>query len=173
MSNAEQTLLDRCLEGERAAQKMLYDKYSGAMYTTAVRILNDPELANDVLQDTFIDVFRDLNSFKGKSTLGAWIKTILMRHAFRKKKFESRYEEFEETEDDRTVEMMDQFTGAYLETIISELPDGYRAVFLLVEVEGYSHKEVAQMMNISVGTSRSQLHHAKIQLRKKLKGEYR
>jgi len=165
----ENHLLQRCLEGERLAQKELYLNYSKAMYTLAYRITNNPDLAHDVLQDAFIDVFRDLKSFKAKSTIGSWIKTIVIRKAVRQQKFEERFETFEEKHDKGIP--YEEIASTVLEQAILNLPEGYRTVFTLVEVEGYKHTEIAKMLRISESTSRSQLYHAKKTLREQLKGE--
>lgn len=165
----EKDLLQRCLDGERLAQKELYYKYSDAMYTLAFRITNNHDLAHDVLQESFLDVFRDLKNFKEHSTLGAWIKTIVIRRAVRLQRFEERFERLDESHDESIP--YQQFASEALEAAILSLPEGYRTVFTLVEVEGYKHKEIAELLSISESTSRSQLHHAKKMLRKKLKGE--
>jgi RNA polymerase sigma factor (sigma-70 family) len=165
----EKTLLQRCLEGERKAQKELYQTYCNAMYTLAYRITSDADLANDVLQDAFIDVFRDLKSFKSSGTIGSWIKTIVIRKATKQVRFENRFERFEEKHD---VGISYQtFSSRLLEREISALPEGYRTVFTLSEIEGYKHAEIASMLNISVSTSRTQLFHAKRTLRERLKNE--
>ncbi len=146
-------------------QKVLYDKYCTAMFSTTYRILSDKDMAHDSLQDAFIQVFRDIKSFKGNSTLGAWIKTIVVRTALRKIKKEKLFVRWEEADITEFVEMPTILNAEYLEKAILSLSSGFRAVFLLIEVEGYSHKEVAKMLDISVGTSKSQLFHAKRKLR--------
>lgn len=162
-------LVERCIGGERLAQKQLYDQYKTAMFTAALRILNDYDQACDVLQDAFIEVFRDLKNFRRQSTVGAWIKTIVIRHAIKKNKFEYRYQPFDINAHDTLVEQLQKINSAEIDRAISALPNGYRSVFTLVEVEGYSHKEVAAMLGIAENTSRSQLHHAKKQLQTLLK----
>jgi RNA polymerase sigma factor (sigma-70 family) len=157
-------LVDRCISGERLAQKQLYDQYKAAMFTIALRILNDYDMACDALQDAFLEVFRDLKTFKRQSTIGAWIKTIVIRQAVKKNKFEYRYLPFDANEHDTLVEQLQQIASADIDKAINQLPDGYRSVFTLVTVEGYSHKETAAILGISEVTSRSQLHHAKKQL---------
>ncbi|MFT5723483.1 MAG: RNA polymerase sigma factor (sigma-70 family) [Bacteroidia bacterium] len=163
------TLLQRCLDGERVAQKELYHTYCKAMYTLAYRITNDPDQANDVLQEAFIDVFRNLKSYKASGTLGSWIKTIVVRKATKQHMFDQRFETFE-AKHDVGVDYH-QFTSTVLEKEIFRLPEGYRTVFTLVEIEGYKHAEIAKMLNISESTSRTQLYHAKKTLQKRLKGE--
>lgn len=162
-------LVDRCINGERLAQKQLYDQYKAAMFTIALRILNDYDMACDALQDAFIEVFKDLKTFKRQSTLGAWIKTIVIRQAVKKSKFEFRYQPFDPEEHDSLVEQLQHINSADIDKAINQLPDGYRSVFTLVTVEGYSHKEAATILGITEVTSRSQLHHAKKQLQILLK----
>ena len=167
-ATTESELVERCIRQERSAQKQLYDLYKNAMYSAAFRILNDSDNAHDVLQDGFIEVFRDIASFRRDATLGAWIKIIIVRKALLKLKLESRFETIDLNQHDQAIEWPDNLTGEYLDKAIRELPAGYRAVFTLVEVEGYAHKEVAEMLQISEGTSKSQLYHAKKMLQKKL-----
>ena len=170
LNTTEAELIDGCLSGDRLAQKALYEKYKRAMYSLAYRITGDFESANDVLQDAFIKVFRGLPSFRRESTLGAWIKTIVVRTAYSKLKKEKLFlEPIENVPVNKVVDWGDFLQAEYLEKAILDLPDGYRTVFMLIEVEGYSHKEVADMMNISVGTSKSQLFYAKRKLRSALK----
>lgn len=166
-SMTETELIDRCLANDRLAQKDLYDRYCKAMYSAAYRITGDFELANDVLQDAFIKIFRALPKFRRESTLGAWIKTIVVRTALSKVKQQRHLEPIEEHEYalGHTIDWGSRMDADYLEQAILALPEGYRAVFVLIEVEGYTHKEVADMLDISVGTSKSQLFHAKKRLR--------
>lgn len=162
----EHQLIEDCLRGERLAQKALYEKYCKAMYTVAYRITNDFEQANDVLQEAFIKVFQNLAKFRKESTLGAWIKTIVVRTALSKLRKKNFTEPLDQADIDERVDWGDYLEAEYLEKAIKSLPDGYRAVFLLVEVEGFSHKEVAELLGITVGTSKSQLFYAKKNLRK-------
>lgn len=166
MSEAE--LITACLADDRLAQKKLYDRYKQAMYTLAYRITSDFELANDVLQEAFVKVFRNLDRFRGDSTLGAWIKTIVIRTALSKIRREPNFEPLENHHYPQSVDWGHRIDAEYLEKAIRSLPEGYRAVFVLIEVEGYSHKEVADMLGISVGTSKSQLFYAKKRLREML-----
>jgi RNA polymerase sigma factor (sigma-70 family) len=168
----ENDLVAWCRKGDRAAQKRLFDQYKKAMFTKAYRIVNDADHAHDVLQEAFLEVFRDIGQFRGNSSLGAWIKTIVIRKALHKQKIELRYETIDELQHDEPVEWPDTLTGEQLHKAIQALPDGYRAVFTLVEVEGYAHKEVSAMLHISEGTSKSQLYHAKKLLQRMLKSIY-
>lgn len=164
----EDELIEGCLANDRRAQKELYGRYSRAMYTVAYRITNDFELANDVLQEAFLKVFRALSGFRRESTLGAWIKTIVLRTALSKVKRRPNFEPLDQHAVEEPVDWGHQIDIDYLERAIQDLPEGYRMVFVLIEVEGYSHKEVADLMGISVGTSKSQLFYAKKKLRQAL-----
>ncbi|MBN1339123.1 MAG: RNA polymerase sigma factor [Bacteroidales bacterium] len=161
---AEKELIDKCCENDRKSQKTLYLRYCDAMFSTAYRMMNNREDAGDVLQEAFIQVFRDIRDFQGRSTLGAWIKTIVVRCALKRLKKERFTVEFNEDIHDFAVYLPDSITGEYLEKAILSLPEGYRTVFLLIEVEGYSHHEAADMLGISPGTSKSQLFHARKRL---------
>lgn len=172
ISMTETELIDACLDNNRLAQKQLYDRYKKAMYTVSYRITNNFELANDVLQEAFVKIFRNLHKFRRESTLGAWIKTIVVRTALSRIKREKTTEELTDRVTEGLIDWGDFMQAEYLEKAIQALPAGYRAVFVMIEVEGYSHKEVAAMLDISVGTSKSQLFYAKKKLRGML-AEYR
>jgi RNA polymerase sigma factor (sigma-70 family) len=163
MTEAE--LIKACLANDRLAQRDMYERYSKAMYTIAYRITGEFESANDVLQEAFVKVFRALPRFRQESTLGAWIKTIVVRTALTHIKKQKYTEPLDYRAEQQTVNWGTRLDVEYLEKAIKALPDGYRAVFVLIEVEGYAHKEVAEMLDISVGTSKSQLFYAKKRLR--------
>ena len=164
---SETELITGCLLHDRVAQRLLYDRYKKAMYTLAYRITGDFDDANDVLQDAFLEVFRHLDQFRGDSTLGAWIKTIVIRKSTKKKKIVS-WQNMEEEMGEVINWGEDEINVAHLETAILSLADGFRTIFVLAEVEGYTHREIAVMLNISEGTSKSQLFHAKRKLRNML-----
>ena len=164
----EEALLAGCLASQPSAQKALYDRYKDAMYSLAYRITGNPDLAADVLQEAFIGVFRGLKNFKKRSTLGAWIRSIVVRTAYKVLRNEKPMQPLENMTADLVVDWGNYLDAEYLEQAIQDLPDGYRTVFILIEIEGYAHKEVAEMMGISPGTSKSQLFYAKRRLRKRL-----
>ena len=139
------------------------------MFTIAFRIINDYDIANDALQEAFIQVFTDIKQFRGESTLGAWIKTILVRTAIKKLKKEDIFTQIELQQNGEIVTWPEEMKSDDLERAILSLAAGCRTIFLLIEVEGYKHKEVAKMLNVSEGTSKSQLHYAKKQLQILLK----
>jgi RNA polymerase sigma factor (sigma-70 family) len=166
-NNEEKNIVGECLKNNRKAMNLLYMKYKDAMYSTCYRITGSNDDAADALQDGFISVFNNLEKFEGKSSLGAWIKTIIIRAAI-KRISKDIHEEIIKIEGSVSYEIDDTLTGELLEKIILELSPGYRTIFNLIEIEGYKHEEVAGMLGISVGTSKSQLFKAKNQLKKKL-----
>jgi RNA polymerase sigma factor (sigma-70 family) len=128
--------------------------------------VGDFDYASDVLQDAFVRIFTHLHTFRKESTLGAWIKTIVIRTAYghlRKQKM--LIEPLDQIQQEAVTIWPDFLQAEHLEKAIVRLPEGYRLVFVLIEVEGYSHKDVATLLNISEGTSKSQLFHAKKTLR--------
>lgn len=166
----ETQLIESCLRQERTAQRLLYDRYKTAMYTLAYRITGDFDEANTVLQDTFISVFRQLNQFRSEATLGAWIKAILIRKAYQQVRKVKPFVLIENLPDDTiTIDWSnEQIDTNHLEKAILDLPQGARTVFVLAEVEGYTHQEIADILHISEGTSKSQLNYAKKRLRQML-----
>lgn len=165
---SEADLISGCLLQDRIAQRQLYDRYKKAMYTLACRITGDFDDANDVLQDSFLEVFRHLDQFRGDAKLGAWIKRIVVRKSVKKRRIIG-WQQAEEDELEVAVNWGDdEINVAHLETAIFALPDGFRSIFVLAEIEGYTHREIGEMLNISEGTSKSQLFHAKRKLRNML-----
>jgi RNA polymerase sigma-70 factor (ECF subfamily) len=167
LSNDE--LVRGCLNNSRQHQKALYDQFSTTMYSLLFRMLNDRDMANDVLQDAFIAVFLSIAELQKPERLAGWIKTIVVRTAIQKLRERSKFT-FENTDEIKDVVLPDDnFTAIQLDEAIRSLPKGNRLVFMLVEVEGYKHREVAEMLQISEGTSKSQLNYAKKLLRQILK----
>jgi len=163
----DKPLIDACLAGERAAQYTLYKKYAKAMYNVCLRIVNDKMDAEDVMQMGFVVVFKKLNSFRYESTLGAWIKRIMVHQCItflRSKKMEW-------VSDDNIPESIEEIEHNDVEynvQVIKDamvfLSDGYRSIFTLYAIEGYDHVEISQILNISENTSKSQYSRAKVKL---------
>jgi RNA polymerase sigma factor (sigma-70 family) len=168
----ENQLIDGCLRQDRQAQRALFEKYKRFLYSKAYRIVNNADQAQDVLQEGFIEIFRDLKTFRQQSSLGTWMKTIVVRKALAHCRMDRQTYEYNPDVHDQAILWPDELTGEYLDKAIRQLPDGYRSVFLLIEVEDYSHKEAAEMLGIKEGTSKSQLFHAKKMLQKSLKELY-
>ena len=141
------------------------------MYTILLRMLNDQEEATDALQETFINVFNSLSSYNFQSAIGVWIRTIAVRKGLEFQRKNKRLVTVQlEAQEEGPVIWPQHMTSETLELALAKLTTGYRTVFLLIEVEGYTHKEVGNMLGISEGTSKSQLYHAKKALQKLLEG---
>ena len=167
MDLQEKNLLSKCLENDRLSQKILYDKYKNQMYTLCFRICNNYDDANDAMQEGFVQVFRNLSSFKGNSKLSTWIHTIIARTAIKKVKNQIYFEELNDS-NEGALDWGEMIDVGYLEKAIGNLPPGYRSIFTLYEIEGFKHKEIASMLEISESTSKTQLFKAKKMLQKEL-----
>lgn len=165
-------LLARCRKSDRLAQEQVYRLYYKAMYNVSFRLLGDQMEAEDVMQEAFLSAFRNINSWRGEVTFGAWLKKIVVNKSIdalrtRKIKFEEINEKLENETTEPDIDFDDADSKHAVEkirTAMLELPDGFRAVLSLFLFEGYDHSEIAHIFNISESTSRSQL----VRARKKL-----
>lgn len=163
------------MRGDRQAQFELYRLYSKAMYNICLRMLRNDMDAEDLLQNSFVDIYGKINTFRFQSSIGAWIKRIVINNCinFLKKRrleivslenqHDDRWEESEPTNSDLSLQVKD------VKSAISQLPDGYRVVFNLYTLEGYDHKEIAEILDVSEATSKSQYSRAKKRLREMLR----
>jgi RNA polymerase sigma factor (sigma-70 family) len=166
-------LIEECREGNSKAQFRLYNQYSKAMFNLACRILNNREDAEDILQETFVECFRNLDSFRFESTFGAWLKKILINkciNQIKKKKIDLTLcdelpSDVYEDENEQPYDTTKIFKG------IEMLPDGYRVILTLYLLEGYDHSEISQILGISESTSKSQYSRAKEKLRNIVKSK--
>jgi RNA polymerase sigma factor (sigma-70 family) len=154
-------LIESCLRGEEAAQKALYDTYVKQMMGVCYRYTKSVEDAEDILQEGFIRVFKNLDQYKGEGELGAWIRKIMVNVAlnFLKKHQVYRDELLIREEHLHPVSDADPYVSLQTKELIQlvrQLPAGYQAIFNLYAVEGYTHVEIGKLMGISEGTSRSQ-----------------
>jgi RNA polymerase sigma-70 factor (ECF subfamily) len=170
VTKSENILIVGCINSQRTAQFQLFEQYKSAMFSTLYRMLGNYDDAQDVLQEGFVQVFKRIQDFKKQSTLGAWIKTIMVRQAIARLR-KKQWLETVENLPDVAFSPPDSMLGEAIEAAILKIPEGCRAVFLMIEVEGYAHKEVAELLEISEGTSKSQLSYAKKLLRNLLKDE--
>lgn len=171
----EKELLEGCAKGDRAAQKALYERYCRKMMVICQRYAKTTAEAEDILQEGFVKVFGAIKSFRGESALGTWITRIMINTALnsqRQKLYMLPMVDLTEVSlPEREEVILAQFRLEELVAIIQSLPDGCRVVFNLFAIEGYGHKEIATMMNISEGTSKSQYNRAKSLLRTKLEAQ--
>ena len=157
-------LIIQCKANDRAAQKALYMMHKDKLYTIAYRICNDFDAASDILQEAFIDAFKGINQLKEPKYFYAWIKKMVIRKAYNYVTKKERMVQIEESAA-RNISTQELGDIDYIEKAIQTLPYKSRSVFVMAEIEGYSHKEIAEELEISVGTSKSQLNYAKTKLK--------
>ncbi|MEO0526358.1 MAG: sigma-70 family RNA polymerase sigma factor [Bacteroidota bacterium] len=161
-------LVERSRSGDRNSQYQLYELYVDAMYNVSMRMLGIKEDAEDVVQDSFVDAFRRLDSFRFESTFGSWLKRIVINKSINYAKLKkvpvtplekhAHYIEEEKEEKPKRMDIKKVKKG------ISLLPLGYQQIINLYLIEGYDHGEIAEVLNISISTSKSQYHRAKKKL---------
>lgn len=166
-------LLSNCLQNDRKAQFHLYDKYSKKIFGVCLRYAKNSTDAEDILQEGFIKVFKYLKDYSGKGSFEGWMRRIMITTALNYYKKKNLLNIDIDPEVIRINlpsdnEILSTMTHDELLVLIRQLPYGYQTVFNLNSIEGYSHKEISKIMNISVNTSKSQLSRAKHSLRKKL-----
>jgi len=168
----EEQIIAGCISGERKYQEILYHTYSSKMFSVCLRYANEYAGAEDLLQDGFIKVFNNIQKFRSEGSFEGWIRRIFVNNSieyFRKKANMYVVQETEaltyEYYDDNAVQKL---MKEDLMKIIQSLSVGYRTIFNLYAIEGYSHKEIAEMLNITEGTSKSQLARARYLLQKKI-----
>ena len=167
-------LIDLCIKGDRASQKVLYNRLAPRMFPLCIRYIGNREMAEDVLQDGFITLFTKLEDYKGDGSFDGWARKIFVNTALmslRKKdalKMSEDLEAIRGMKDD--LPSQNQNIGyKELMELVMELPPGFRTVFNMYAIEGYSHKEISDMLGISETTSRTQLSRARIWLQNKIK----
>jgi RNA polymerase sigma factor (sigma-70 family) len=170
---SDKELIERCLENDPKAQEFLYKRFSRRMYGVCLRFARNTLEADDILQEGFIKVFTFLKDFRHDGSLEGWIRRAIVNTAINY--YNSKQNEWKETGIDKaetyhsaSEEILDKISTAELLNLIHELPEGYRLVFNLYVIEGYNHKEIAEMLNISENTSKSQLSRARMALQHRL-----
>jgi len=147
-------------------QEELYRRFSPRMYGVCLRYAGNAAEAEDILQEGFIKVYKKLHSFRGEGSFEGWIRRIFVNTAiehFRRKNYQQPVtEHHENTVEGKYLSVLDDLAEKDIMKLIRELSPGYRTVFNLYVVEGYTHKEIGEMLNISEGTSKSQLSRAKV-----------
>lgn len=174
----EQQLIDGCKKGDRKAQKALYELHSRKMMGVCLRYVNDRETARDLLQDGFVKVFTNISSYSGTGSFEGWMRKVFVNCAleYLRKSDVLR----DSTELEFTAELVQPNSSAIsdlsvaeLLELVQELPPGFRMVFNMFAIEGYSHKEIAEMLNITESTSRSQYTRARQILQRKINTLYK
>lgn len=169
---SDEELVKGCLQDKRSFQEALYRKYADQMYSVVMMYAKDADDAADILQEGFINVFRKLHDFRFESPLGAWIRRIVVNKAlehFRKK--QRKRELIEELSYEETPLMdgiLERINASEIVRLVNDLPSKAAAILKLYAIEGYKHNEIAEMLDISEGTSKSQLNRARVLLKEKL-----
>lgn len=172
--HADLELAERCQRGDAGAFEELYRLHAGRLYSLTLRMAGSVQEAEDLLQDVFLQAHRKLGSFRGESSLGTWLYRLGMNHCLD-------YVRGRHARMGRATDSLDEDTALEpaapapavpsaisrigLERAIAQLPDGCKAAFLLHDVEGFEHQEVAAILGVSIGTSKSQVHRARQKLR--------
>lgn len=160
-------LIEECRRGNSKAQFSIYELYSKSMFNLALRMLNNREDAEDMLQESFVECFRNIQTFRFESTFGAWLKRIIVNKCInhlKKKKIDLTLYDTLPPVIDEEEEATEYETGKIFKGI-EMLPDGYRIILTLYLLEGYDHAEISQILGISESTSKSQYSRAKDKLR--------
>lgn len=167
-------LVERCKLSDRRAQKEVFDRLSGKMMAVCLRYMGDRESAEDILQDGFVTLFTRIDSYSGEGSFEGWARRIFVNTALmslRKKDALKMSDNVSEARDIAAEEMSAIENISYKDLLktIESLPPGFRTVFNMYVVEGYSHKEIAEALGISENTSRSQLQRARTLLQSRIK----
>lgn len=170
----DQQLIRRCCAGDTIAQRQLYDLYVQAMYNRIVRMVSDRHLAEDIVQEVFLKVFRHLSSYKGESTIGAWIKRIAVNTTIEHLRRNQKIHYTDELPEPQLLpahaaDSAPRLEMAAIHEAIKQLPAGSRIVLNLYLLEGYQHQEIAEILDISVSTSKTQYRRGKLLLQDLLK----
>ena len=172
--SSDLVLTQMAAKGNISAFEMLYERHHRRVYSLCLRMTNSQTEAEDLTQEVFIQLFRKISSFRGDSAFSTWlhrmtVNQVLMHFRRRSVKNEKTSDSGDMpeqtvrgTENPRKMPVLDRIA---LKRAVAQLPNGYRNVFILHDVQGYEHEEVANLMGISVGTSKSQLHKARLKLR--------
>jgi RNA polymerase sigma factor (sigma-70 family) len=166
--------LKACMQGDRLAQQRFYERFKGRMFAVCLRYANSREDAEDVLQEGFVRVFRDLYQYSGAGHFEGWVRKIFVNTALQHLQKQKRgpmlveLNEYDVADDSVPVFDTQEPPARQMIQLMHKMPPGFRAVFNLYVVEGYSHPEIAEILDISVGTSKSQLLRAKQHFRKLL-----
>lgn len=175
-ADTHRELVEKCRQGDRQAQFSLYKHYNRAMYNVCLRMVGQEQDAEDVLQLSFVQVFRKIDSFRYESSIGAWIKRIVVNNCINHlKRRQIHFEEWDAKLDpvDETSDppLPNGLSVGLVKRALEELSEGYRAVFSLYALEGYDHQEIAQILGVTEATSKSQYCRARKRLKEILQSQ--
>jgi len=170
-------IIERSKKGNRQAQYQLYRQYAKAMFNICNRMMNDRADAEDMLQESFSEAFRRLDSFRNESTFGAWLKMIVINRCINEiKRKKAQLEFFDdmspfEDEEDLTDDQSAGLSPERIKKAMEDLPKGSRMIFSLYLLEGYDHQEISEILNISESNSKTQYMRAKQRIKEILKNQ--
>ena len=172
-SHDEISLIKACSNGDSKAFRKIYEIHSGTMYSICLRYMNNEDEAKDALQEGFIKVFKNISKFKFAGSFEGWMKRIFVNSSIeliRKRKMHLDVSELNSNELPLTAKIeTGSMDAEKMMTLVQQLPEGYRTVFNMFIVDGYSHKEISDYLEISESTSKTQLFKARKQLQEWLK----
>lgn len=167
----DKTLIARAAKNDREAQERLYKSHSGKMLSVCRMYIKDLQQAEEVMLNGFFKVFKYLPDFKNEGSFEGWVRKIMIREAISFLRTKKEIEFAEEVFEDTTQSFNNISSGIeveHIQNLIDSLPEGYKVVFVMYAIEGYKHQEISKMLNISEGTSKSQLFKARKMLQEKL-----
>lgn len=172
----EQEIIKGCIRKKAAAQRVLFDQYAGRMMGLCLRYAKDQQQAQDILQLGFIKIFDYIHQYKGTGSFEGWMKRVFVSIATRElSKRKISFDELEKADNATNVEdpeVLSKISEDEIHQLIRKLPDGYRIVFNLFVIEGYTHEEIASMLSIQPTTSRTQLLKARKMLQSLIAKQY-
>jgi RNA polymerase sigma factor (sigma-70 family) len=169
---SEGDLIKGCLSGDSRMQEELYNRFAPKMYAVCLRYSNNADDAQDLLQEGFIKIFRNLDRFRAEGSFEGWVRRVFVNtsieHYRKKVNLVTTSDREDAVIEDSSVNALDNLAEKDIIKLVQELSPGYRTVFNMYAIEGYSHKEIGTILGISEGTSKSQLARAKSILQKKV-----
>lgn len=176
MKYIEADIIKGCVNGERSFQKSLYEHFASKMLGVCMRYAKDKSEAEDMLQEGFLKVFQNINKFKNEGSFEGWVRRIMIftainvyKYRLRKYKEDLDREEYDAPYNDGII---DKISAKEIMMLIHQMPEGYKVIFNLYAIEGYTHKEIGQMLSIAEGTSKSQYSRARQFLQQALAKHY-
>ena len=175
LNNSEKKILAGCIKGRQSAQRELFDQYSRLLLGVCNRYVQSIEEAEDIMQEGFVKIFLNIKEFKGDGPLLAWMRRIMINtaithyHKMRKHRYHDDLTEVSESKFEDKGWGEAEFTEEELFMVIQQMPNGYRQVFNLYAMEGYKHREIAEILKIDENTSKSQYSRARRWLQERLK----
>jgi RNA polymerase sigma-70 factor (ECF subfamily) len=174
---SEAELIKRCLDGDADAQKQLYERYAPKLWPVCLRYAKNKMSAEDIMQEGFIRIYKYLGYYKGDGSFEGWLRRTMVNTAinyYKKnlKQADDRNIDFVYGLKNDDVDAVSKMTAEEIVSVVQTLPDGYRTIFNLFVIEGYPHKEIANILGISENTSKSQLSRARVILQEKLRKIY-